>query len=1846
MEKADRAEVLGFKPQKEVPYNRILPYAVQLDAESNELLSEIKGNLARAVELRDIKVGAIHWVGQLARYIHLYGLKFSKDDHIYFIKLLYELVLIPHYQFSLTHKFAQTINNLLKKHHLLSPDELTLPWKPLYDFCQDVFDSHHEMFGLHFFSSNIDSIMKDMISNCRPYFDLETTSEMLKIWKPLLCPFDSMIEKALNCMDYFLPTLIPPEHHSKGFKLWLHEVMMLWSTSNNTPGWECSLVSLIARLAYDNIGYIDWTPYIPQIFTRFLKGFNLPVGNSHNATQSNNNVDIISYVQWIVSSIGNNSCAQDHIDKLFKTLKTFYHPSNTGRWNLRLTNLLVSFPKIFIKRLHRERVALKSWKTPIPDSHKLTDEDVTRFVKSMQPVVFMAMFSKFGSHDASVALKHLASMRPEIIVPPLLEKMYPAMETLTEPHRLIACMTCIVGVCRPMLRAKKWYPEGPLHILPLLNLSLPGIDSNDFKKSVMTFQMISTFVSLVPLVDCSNAIHLRDDLTEVEKEICSASAQFEDFVLQFMHRGFSLIENNAQEEQHGHTSSAQDNLNPEQTLLEVGLSSTFKSILEQCSTPIFESALSCLFNFVSNTYYETHVGGRFVANLCKSAVKVNTEKSLRLFIPHFTGNIRRLIAANEDLKNEEKLDVEFLWNILMLSQVVRSPGQYLLVYKEELLEVLLATLELKCVEGYEHSTNILRYLLRSLTNIYPLDYRNVSSDIDQPITEYLAIRDWAYTCNVDQIDIKWHIPSAEEIQFATTILEKVLQPQLDAISKISEGNEIPREDLLRRLCIILECLLGAGAMLNVLSDEPHQIVDSEVDLKYFGCVASISEGILLNGKCVRQAIVDAIRPLLNYLLTHSEDDTKSLHKIILIYDCLIFFHGTLKKDFDTRWKNFHLVKNVLEDKLAGHKTNVRALLVDRVLLQHELRMLLSAKKKFTKVHKLLLHDLLALSTSRYSGVRKKGQTMLFHVFLNFQYSYMLLLPEIVKNLTDPTVPEHKFKSSLYIMKGNGSKALIVKRQWNVLGQLWPALVKAQHSEELSILKVIDDINSAVTKYFETPAIKIVTPVSCIEKAQDLLKSSSYPKPKYVLANAEEMELKLEQETARNEKFTEMYKELVNDLVTLVEKGDLSWKFRQLGIDLLTLLLRHDHMMPICAVNMFLKNAIDDSIYVRLICISSLMAVFEQLKRKHKVVDADLEALTGCLPLSSSDSKCLPGKRKDNTWHQFRSESLPRTKEAWEKCTFVEKTHWGFYCWPQPLSVYAPYSEQPQVARDRSELNESEKLVYDRYSTKEYVDKFISLVALEEQKGRDKFRHRQVYFFKGLFRNFGDTFLEVFKPQVEKLLAETNPIIQETHHRCALEILAGMIRGSKHWPFEKVDNLWSWASKVLRKHLNNISVETLDDWGQLFTLICESRDPRKLFWVFDILMDNPLNGDGGSFGDSSRLYVLQMALITQEWRVTELLENILSYLEPHLDHPYKNVRDRIGSLLCYIFLYDYEMHPDSQSFLPLRKMFVCKVLAELEPLKNLSSEDSSKDVDISSTPNGYVAEAGKQLISGSSQDSDEESEEKKRLIRLCKTVVKWLVLSVSKMLNPASEEIYGFLPILCSLVSQSQEEELRKECLHALANLAQANIPISVIPVAMQRVQEVTTLPSWNAKSAVLSFLQAMVFNNFFVLHKPLYVRQIRSLLMLLICNERLEVRQSAADTLSGLLHCGFLEMDSELLSIFERLSSTKLGVKDSSFGKPMEEAVLQRLIHRHAGVLGLCACIEAYPYEVPQFMPQLLVDISTHVNDLQPIQMTVKKTLSNFRRTHHDNWHDHKQKFTDDQLLILTDLLVSPNYYA
>ncbi len=53
---------------------------------------------------------------------------------------------------------------------------------------------------------------------------------------------------------------------------------------------------------------------------------------------------------------------------------------------------------------------------------KLTDKDINEFVQCLVPSLKMAIFSKFGTVDAAGAFHNLALIRPEIILPDLLDK--------------------------------------------------------------------------------------------------------------------------------------------------------------------------------------------------------------------------------------------------------------------------------------------------------------------------------------------------------------------------------------------------------------------------------------------------------------------------------------------------------------------------------------------------------------------------------------------------------------------------------------------------------------------------------------------------------------------------------------------------------------------------------------------------------------------------------------------------------------------------------------------------------------------------------------------------------------------------------------------------------------------------------------------------------------------------------------------------------------------------------------------------------------------------------------------------------------------------------------------------------------------------------------------------------------------------------------------------------------------------------------------------------------------------------------------------------------------------------
>jgi proteasome activator subunit 4 len=94
---------------------------------------------------------------------------------------------------------------------------------------------------------------------------------------------------------------------------------------------------------------------------------------------------------------------------------------------------------------------------------------------------------------------------------------------------------------------------------------------------------------LIPVSDCSEAVHLRDDLTEEEKELCSATARFDSIVDSLLGKMFSMIEifgtNPANNTRANLTKLTRKNI--EEVVMERGIVAIIKTLLKNCSSEIY-----------------------------------------------------------------------------------------------------------------------------------------------------------------------------------------------------------------------------------------------------------------------------------------------------------------------------------------------------------------------------------------------------------------------------------------------------------------------------------------------------------------------------------------------------------------------------------------------------------------------------------------------------------------------------------------------------------------------------------------------------------------------------------------------------------------------------------------------------------------------------------------------------------------------------------------------------------------------------------------------------------------------------------------------------------------------------------------------------------------------------------------------------------------------------------------------------------------------------------------------------------------------------------------------------------
>lgn len=1317
-----------------------------------------------------------------------------------------------------------------------------------------------------------------MIQLCAPYFSKEASKEILDELLPQLQPLD--IGKSDSVME-MLSLLLNPN----SFELWFDDLMSIWETYHYPP-WNLDMWNLVAATASQTIGLLDWSPHIPVMFARILRSLDLPVSYKQMKSAKNQQLCADATAIWIVSVLGPKTDAMKYLRSFMSTIESYLHPANSGKWVRTISELLVQLVKYFQDRLISERYKKHPWKPQVPNDYKLRNEDVTEFVELFKPVAFQAMYSKMGPNDISRVFKGLADLRPEMILPGILERVFNTIDSMTEPHKFTSALQCLSSVANIMVSGKRGTEEAKTQVIPALFAVLPGIDSNDFKKTSITLQYIITQSILIPLIDCSKASLYYDDLTEEESLVCEQTAQLEDFVLQFFDRIFVLIESSSVESTRMEHTSHTDNLKSKlESISEALIQSASHAVLGQCSQDILDAASKKLVNYIKSHLLEPRVAGPAMSTLARVFARVNGKEIYRMLLPYLIGAIENHFSETEDVIELEKQNDEFLYYLVLLGNMVRGNSIHIQPYIDDVIPVIDKLLKCKCKVANRSGVTMLTNLLVALSTMQTNDVRTVPEAFTMPLKDFLPVRHWGRKMSRDE-EFDWFVPGETERALCEKLIHRYLLPIIERFEAYNRDEaEISRDDMCLNLLVITG-ILKCHNFLSNWTEEPIMQVKTVTKIKPIELTLGLDnlDVTMPNGANIRLTLINLLHKLQAKILEKSEDDIKSLKQLLMVYEKI---HHRLHSNtaYDTQIKSYQLSKQFQEYKLCRTRKDIRAVVATRVIIQQDLRDETSAPL-FNNTHRQLMLDIIQLSTSHYSAVRSHAQSKLFRMFSGYSFAYRTVVDEIAKILTlDPNENHEAFKGALYLIGTNRRNRLMLRPDWEIVEKLWMALLRTQLSEKLSIIRLMDSITDGMNNEFQTIATHIEVDSSLAHKGVDLMIDRSELPADFLKIGS----LQLEEKNAFNH---QKYVSFVSSILNYTQENSLHWRYQKLAATMINVLMHPFSKYPPEVTRTFIHNLIHESIDERSMALRIVNTCVKQQKRSHVKIQIDPFKIAG---VARPAGKLKPGIRDDNKWLQYDAKKLPKSQAEWDEPRFMYKIN-GFFGWTPVVEAYAPSAQQPRLDRKIEELSEHEKHLHAFFSHKPNLDKLIAFWSLEEKKGKEKFNRSRFWLIKATFDTFGDEFLDDFLSHMPALIEnKTN----ESSHRCAAEIIAGILRGAKHWDYERTAKMYEKVVPLIRMALSNITNETDGFWGTGFATAAEGIDPIKQHFLHEVLLEDPIREEK-SFIDCSRLYCLQGAFNQHVWRMGSVAFRLLDYLCPFLNHPFQNVRERIGSTLINIF----------------------------------------------------------------------------------------------------------------------------------------------------------------------------------------------------------------------------------------------------------------------------------------------------------------------------------------------------------
>ncbi|KAF2130250.1 hypothetical protein P153DRAFT_356052 [Dothidotthia symphoricarpi CBS 119687] len=1705
------------------------------------------------------------------------------------------------------------------------------------------------------------------------------------------------------------PDLLPQEY--------LPTFFHLWSLVNRSRLFDAHFIDTMSRLARDNLtaSHIPFSQYglftaeqSSQIFTAILRLLEIPVGQATSPYSST--VDLgaglavmldrdvrkhpsTHHIARIIAMSLSPACTDNSesvlskLEGLIQAVETFFHPSNSGSWTRPLAQLVYYLADFFVLRWNREH----SGEMDVPKDRQLNDAVKRRFVLCLREVTFMGIFSKSDKavQYALSTLQSLAYLEPNLILPGALQRIYPAMQGLVEVHRTISSIRALHMLSKIMAKTKGFR----CHVTTALGLALPGIDPNDLEKTLHTLQYVQGVCYLVPFHDLTKAKKAADRestngvstpaddiggdtglavqwITEQVERLESANGNIEidydkelsdedeqmilrsstsglnEFLISFIGRVFTLLENlpDAARVRSG---------SPEEYVVN-HLPAAFTPLLAALSPELYDVALDKIANFITN--HVIHQARDAIAFICNSLVKINPQKALKRILPHLFAGIRTEIdeigAGSTRTTGAEVLprDRALVWNLSILSMCVVHVGDAVLPWKDELFEIA-EYMQLKC-RGTPtvHVSNFIHHLLLNLTCTYTVDY---SIYEDDEVEKGLTTESWGRQLDVKKLNIKWHSPNSEEIDFAVKLFETHASNSMNAlVALIQSDPPIKREgtgkdwsdEVSRNLVLLRLILSGVSVLFDGRHDQSGEgsTADSNdgsdpdaMDTEGIDDDAGLGEaedeevkptfqyesGYPLrrddkNYKLMhdlRHRVGEILHDVHQFLIEKQPDDVPCFNSLYNAYRSWFIDVG-IEKSAHVLDRISRLLDNDEQPfRFSGlRKQYPRPLLVRRANVYHLQRLRHNAAPRpKTDLDKQLFLDLAESSISLYTEIRRTAQTANESAIKCVLGARPLVIPPLldafVKAVAESDYP--RIKGAMFALL-YGSLAKTISRDWRFTPKLIKAFIEVTGADKPSVQKLATNATFQVMdmgKAMERMVILDKTVVEAIAYAMDtseeevqqkVTKRQDFIKRKRARIEGKKAELSKELVEIAN---TEHWKKVSRTAAIIVNLG-----------------MRYDTIASDEMIDLIARGTIDQHPSLRGLYAGALIGLYSVIQTRAITGHSYQKYLLGEEDLP--DKISVPTRPDDPNWTEEHLESFAQPEAKY----YVDFDYPGWLVWNKTMPAFLPNAVQ--LSYDDVENDVRRKIA--KHLTRSWFSNYFAFMKQEPRDtSADRFRMSSAmlltHSFDLVFCGVTETTFEDIKDLTQSVYGDGS---DKHQHRATSEIMAALLSCAPDLHPDQRQEVWEYVFPIVRGIFKDgLTPENNGYWTTFLHVVLQSKDPRRSWPLVDWLASLRLDMDSNAaFKESSKIHLLTQAISDVGWhfrREEPILDDFLS----HLDHPYKGVREAMGQTIASIYRTRYhESYKDVDSLVKAQKEASSIGVRPYEPTEEFSKviTDVFDRLEVwrQQRPSGQQTPSS--YTSGG------------------KTVLLWLDSTLSSYECTQLVKFFPnvFMEQLLHMMDIKEDPELQSLAYHVFRHLP--NIPHregedAEFIAALIRIGRNAT--SWHQRLRILINIQVIYFRRLFLMGEK-QQQTMFDCVSAMLSDVQLEVRMGAATTLSGMIRCSPVALRDVQVSTLKKRFTTQLAKsplpKRRNPGTPTVEQG-KVVLTRHAAVLGLGALVQAFPYQSPPptWLPEVLATLARKAAaDPGMVGKSVKSVLADFKKTRQDTWHVDVKAFEQEQL--------------